>query len=69
MTKVDVMGVAEIAIRLGVTRSRASQIVRERDFPEPAARLIGIVIWATVDVEDWIARRRPRLAEEPEGDA
>lgn len=57
------MGVAEIASRLGVSRSRAAQIVRERSFPEPAARLIGIVIWETADVEAWIRTRRPKLAE------
>jgi prophage regulatory protein len=53
------MGVAEIAQRLGVSRSRAAQIVRERTFPEPAARLIGIVIWETADVERWVAEHRP----------
>lgn len=57
------MGVAEIALRLGVSRSRAAQIVRERGFPEPAARLIGIVIWETADVEAWIAQHRPDLNE------
>jgi len=57
--KLDVMGVAEIARRLGVSRSRAAQIVRERGFPEAAARLVGIVIWETTDVEAWIATHRP----------
>lgn len=59
MGKLDVMGVAEIAHRIGVSRSRAAQIVRERGFPEPAARLIGIIIWETADVEAWIATHRP----------
>lgn len=59
------MGVAEVAARLGVTRSRAAQIVRERGFPEPAARLTGMDIWETADVEAWIAAHRPP-PDEPE---
>ena len=53
------MGVAEIALRLGVTRSRAAQIVLQKGFPDPAARLIGITVWETADVEAWIATHRP----------
>jgi len=64
MGRLDVMGVAEIAHRLGVSRPRASQIVRERNFPEPAARLVGIVIWETRDVEAWIAKHRKPAAED-----
>lgn len=67
MGKLDVMGVAEIARRLGVSRSRAAQIVRERGFPDPAARLTGIVIWETADVEAWIAAHRKPAAEDTEG--
>lgn len=52
------MGVAEIAARLGVSRSRAAQIVRERTFPEPVARLTGMDIWLTDDVERWIREHR-----------
>lgn len=65
MGKLDVMGVAEIAARLGVSRSRAAQIVLQKGFPEPAARLVGIVIWETADVEAWIAIHRPPPADEP----
>lgn len=64
MGKLDVMGVAEISKRLGVSRSRAAQIVRERHFPEPAARLVGIVIWETADVEEWIATHRTKPDED-----
>ena len=69
MGKLDVMGVAEIARRIGVSRSRASQIVRERGFPEPAARLIGIVIWETKDVEAWITTHRPPATEDDDTEA
>lgn len=59
------MGVAEIALRLGVSKSRGNQLVREKDFPDPAARLIMGPVWETADVEAWIARRRPELADPP----
>ena len=59
------MGTAEIAERLGVSRSRADQITRERDFPLGRRLTMGTV-WSTADVEDWIARRRPQL-NEPNG--
>ena len=57
------MGTAEIALRLGVGKSRANQIVRERTFPEPASRLTMGPVWESADVEAWIARYRPHLAE------
>lgn len=66
MGRLDVMGVAEIARRLGVSRSRAAQIVREKHFPDPAAVLTGIVIWETADVEAWIAVHRPPKDEDDE---
>ena len=59
------MGAAEIATRLGVSRSRADQITRERDFPLGRRLTMGTV-WSTEDVEEWIARRRPEL-NEPHG--
>lgn len=67
MGKLDVMGVAEIARRLGVSRSRAAQIVREKSFPDPAAVLTGIVIWETADVEAWIATHRTKPDEDEPG--
>lgn len=67
MGTLDVMGVAEIAERLGVTKSRADQIIREKRFPDPAARLKMGLIWETADVEAWIARYRPQLNEPDAG--
>jgi prophage regulatory protein len=57
------MGIAEIATRLRVSKSRADQIVRQHGFPRPAARLTMGLIWETEDVEAWIARHRPQLAD------
>lgn len=68
MGKLRVMGAAEIADRLRVTRQRAYQITARRDFPEPGAVLAMGQVWATDDVEVWIRAHRPELAEEPEGE-
>jgi predicted DNA-binding transcriptional regulator AlpA len=57
--KLDLMGIAEIAERLGVTKSRADQLVRQQGFPAPACRLKMGIIWETADVEEWIAKHRP----------
>lgn len=56
----DVVGAAEIAERLGVSRSRADQITREKDFPDGRRLKMGTV-WSSEDVEAWITRRRPKL--------
>lgn len=63
----EVMGAAEIAERLRVTRQRAYQITSRRDFPEPMAHLAMGQVWRTSDVERWISERRPEL-NEPEGE-
>lgn len=56
------MGASEIAERLGLSKKRVDQIVREKGFPDGRRLKMGTV-WATADVEAWIARRRPRNAE------
>lgn len=62
MGKIDVMGTAEIAARLGVGTRRARQIATSKGFPEPAAELSIGTIWETADVEAWIRRHRPQIA-------
>lgn len=52
------MGVAEIAERLGVTKSRADQITRSKGFPDGRRLKMGTA-WSTEDVEAWIAKHRP----------
>jgi predicted DNA-binding transcriptional regulator AlpA len=59
----DVMGVSEIAERLGVSKKRADQIVTQKGFPDGRRLKMGTV-WSIDDVEAWIARYRPRLADE-----
>lgn len=53
------MGSAEIGIRLGVSRQRVQQLVALADFPQPFEELCMGRIWATADVETWIAENRP----------
>jgi prophage regulatory protein len=60
------MGTSEIGRRLGVTRSRAHAITRDRDFPEPYQVLTMGAVWDVEDVEAWIRERRPELAEDAE---
>jgi prophage regulatory protein len=64
--KLRLWGTAEIQERLGVTRARASQIVSRRGFPEPYVVLRMGQVWLADDVEAWIAKHRPQLAEDPE---
>jgi predicted DNA-binding transcriptional regulator AlpA len=66
--KVRLMGSAEIGARLGVTRSRAHAITRDRSFPEPYQTLSMGSVWDARDVEAWIREHRPALAEDPETD-
>lgn len=68
MHKIRFMGAKEIGDRLGVGRSRAHAITRDRDFPAPYQTLAMGSIWDERDVEQWIAVHRPALAEEPEGE-
>jgi predicted DNA-binding transcriptional regulator AlpA len=57
----EVMGAAEIAQRLGVSRQRVQQLVRRPDWPEPIAELTMGKVWRTSDVEAWIREHRPAL--------
>lgn len=54
------VGVAEIAEMLGVTRQRVNQLAREEGFPQPEAELSAGRIWKRSDVVAW-ARRTGRL--------
>ena len=48
------VGLSEIASMLGVTRQRASQLVRDYDdFPPPVAKLASGRVWETAAVEAW----------------
>ena len=50
----DLVGVAEIAELLGVTRQRVDAIARTHpDFPKPVADLAAGRIWQRRDIENW----------------
>jgi predicted DNA-binding transcriptional regulator AlpA len=61
--KPDVMGLTEIAQRLGLSKRYAREITGRKGFPEPTHLAMGYV-WSSKDIEAWIAKNRP----EPAGD-
>lgn len=58
------MGQAEIADRLGVTRQRVQQLIGKSNWPEPFDVLAMGKVWWIKDVNDWIREHRPELADE-----
>jgi predicted DNA-binding transcriptional regulator AlpA len=56
------MGAAEIAERLGVSRQRVQQLIARRDWPKPFDTLAMGKVWKSEDVEAWIREHRPDLA-------
>jgi predicted DNA-binding transcriptional regulator AlpA len=63
------MGRAEIEQLLGVGYTRVRAIMARPSFPRPLRELTGMKIWDGAEVEAWAAEhRKPKLAEDPEGD-
>jgi chromosome partitioning protein len=54
----ELLGLAEVAELLGVTKRTATRYARRPDFPEPIARLRAGPIWLKKDVVAW-ARSGP----------
>jgi prophage regulatory protein len=65
---VRLMGPAEIADRLSVSRQRVYILTNRYDFPRPRWELAMGKIWWNRDVEAWIREHRPDLAEGVEGE-
>jgi predicted DNA-binding transcriptional regulator AlpA len=58
-SKLDLVGLTEIAQMLGLSRQRVDQIVRaDANFPEPVAVITAGRIWRRRDVECWVRRTR-----------
>ena len=55
----DLLGAAEIAALLGVSRQRVTQLTHTPGFPEPALRLKMGTLWHAQDIRDWTAETRP----------
>jgi predicted DNA-binding transcriptional regulator AlpA len=54
------VGIKEVAQMLGVSRTRADQLSRRPNFPEPKVRHARVRLWEKPDVQAWInANRRP----------
>ena len=51
------LGVAEIAVLLGVSRQRVHQLAAHDDFPKPTAELSAGKVWDAGDIEAWRAAR------------
>jgi len=58
------MGQAEIADRLGVTRQRVQQLIARPDWPEPYEVLAMGKVWRTEDIEAWVKANRPAVADQ-----
>ncbi len=56
----ELVGVAEIAELLGMSRQRVHQLAKRDDFPRPIAVLSAGAVWERRDVEKW-ARQTGRL--------
>jgi prophage regulatory protein len=55
----ELLGVAEIADLLGVSRQRVNQLVKsDPSFPKPLAELTAGRIWAKSDIERWLDARK-----------
>jgi predicted DNA-binding transcriptional regulator AlpA len=61
--RLDLVGVAEVAKMLGITRQRVDQIVRAHpDFPEPVAELAAGRVWMKKDVRAWAHRTGRKIS-------
>ena len=49
----NLVGVAEIAVMLGVSRQRISQLADAEGFPEPLASLAAGPVWERSAIEAW----------------
>lgn len=58
----NVMGLTEVATRLGISKTYARELTGRRDFPDGTKLTMGWV-WAAEDVEAYIAKRWPDKAQ------
>lgn len=54
----DLMGTAEVAAYLGVTRQRVLQLAKTEGFPEPLVVLSMGKVWDGTKIREWVALRR-----------
>ena len=56
-----IVGQAEIAAMLGVSRQRVQQLVAKSGFPAPAAHLSMGKVWFTSDIRSWAGAHNREL--------
>jgi predicted DNA-binding transcriptional regulator AlpA len=56
--RLNLVGVAEIAELLGVSRQRVAQLASRQDFPRPVTVLAAGQIWQDREIRRWIKRAR-----------
>lgn len=61
----ELLGVAELADLLGVTRQRVSALVRSKDFPAPVAELRAGPVWTRPSVRRFIEQWQRRGGRPP----
>lgn len=54
MVDEDLMGTAEIADLLGVSRQRVFQLSLHQDFPDPVVRLSAGTFWRGHEIRAWM---------------
>jgi predicted DNA-binding transcriptional regulator AlpA len=52
------VGIKEVAAMLGVSRTRADQLSRRPNFPEPKVRHARVRLWEENDVRAWMKANR-----------
>lgn len=55
----DLMGTAEIAALLGISRQRVLKLAQREDFPAPLAVLSMGKVWRGSKVRQWVHEHRP----------
>lgn len=65
----SLVGLAEVAQILGVTKRTATTYSQRPDFPEPLERLAATPVWLSTDVAAWAEQTLPLTRGRPPGDA
>lgn len=52
------VGIKEVAEMLGVSRTRADQLSRRPNFPEPKVRHARVRLWEDEEVQTWMETNR-----------
>jgi predicted DNA-binding transcriptional regulator AlpA len=67
-SKRSLVGLAEVAQILGVTKRTATSYAQRSDFPEPLVRLAATPVWLGKDVAAWAEQTLPLARGRPSED-